>query len=368
MSAPINADDFTTEQQKTDNNINELDSVSNNLTSQLTQSSTMGESNKNNDLVNDINQLQNTQNNLLDEKTQNYSDIAENIQGSYDETMNQTTLAAMVQSEMERSKNSIQDLTDAKNNKLRMIQLNTYQREKNNANIQLLQYVIVLCICILFLSILSNRNILSGSLYSTLMSLVIAVGLIMIVRKVRDINSRDPLIFSRYKHDFDAVAAAAANANSSNKDDSDSGFFPCYGANCCEPNAPEPTVYVNGKCVVKGSKSDTSSSSGSASGSSSSSGLASGSGSDSDIPDADSCVGWQCTNNPIGQYCPPNKQGSGGSGYTCRETADGDKQWVAGTPSNTIEQFVGGQNIIVDLGNKNPVEAYSLEEDNFASA
>ena len=50
--------------------------------------------------------------------------------------------------------------------------------------------------------------------------------------------------------------------------------------------------------------------------------------------DADSCRGWKCSTE--GQFCPPDRSGSGGAGFCCRSG-----KWISGA-CNPQESFVGG--------------------------
>ena len=248
---PATSSEFQSRQSQLNSGEFILNTLQDSITSQLGQSNSVVQNEENKKLVSDVNTIQSLQRNLQDEKINDHTAISQNIEDSYKEAVNQTVLTNIIKNEMERSDHSKDKLLNAKNNKLRMIELNTYEREKNDAYIKVLMYIIYLCIGILGLSILARFKLLNSSMYSMGVTVSIAVAIIMIANKVIDINRRDPLIFSKYNFDFDAAAARAANLNPDNADSSKSGLS-CVNEDCCDVNGPTPHFDKNSlKCVSK---------------------------------------------------------------------------------------------------------------------
>ncbi len=86
------------------------------------------------------------------------------------------------------------------NEKLRMIQINQYYNEKYKAQISLMKLIIFFSIPLLIMTILYNKGILSRNITYSLGFLIFIVGIIMIIGRIIDINSRDNMNFSEYRH------------------------------------------------------------------------------------------------------------------------------------------------------------------------
>lgn len=135
---------------------------------------------------------------------------------------------------------------------LRMSEISTYYSEKYRAIVKIIIYIIYLCVPILLLSVLKNREIISGNIMSLAVTIIIVIGLFSLVPKILDIRARNNMVFSEY--DF----PANMKDGDWNLDNTNVGLpslsLECIGPACCTAGM----VYDNEKevCVVKGTTSE----------------------------------------------------------------------------------------------------------------
>ena len=109
--------------------IQELQKLEKDLYAKLQTDSVSGNGNLDNDLktIDSINKLSKTRTNLYNQMGQTYSAITKNVASNRNDLVNQTALVKMVEEELNKTKHQLQKRDDAKYNKLRMIEINTYE-------------------------------------------------------------------------------------------------------------------------------------------------------------------------------------------------------------------------------------------------
>ena len=235
------------QQQKTLANIKELQDMEKQLYSRLEANNAAGETDLEGDLkvVDRINKLSNMRTDLYNQMGQTYSALTKNVVSNRNDLVNQTALTKLVEEELNKSKKSLQTRDDAKYNKLRMIEINTYEAKRLNLTKKVMKVIVGLCVALIVLTFLYNKKIVGANSSKYIFVALIVGSLLYLGSIILDINKRDNMNFDRYKFDFDPEAAKALlDAKNANKDGSMGG---CVNNNCCS----EGTTWSkeNSKCM-----------------------------------------------------------------------------------------------------------------------
>lgn len=151
-----------------------------------------------------IEYLRNTRNRLLNSLSSLYDDKQSRLNNDRLGLRDRITQIGIIDEELERTRHNITEMKDTQINKLRMAQLYQNERDRYDAYTEVMQYFVVASIGVLICVLLIKYKpipMVPDNIYSYLMILFIAVAIIVIFRKVVDINRRNNLDFSKY--DFD---------------------------------------------------------------------------------------------------------------------------------------------------------------------
>ena len=160
----------------------------------------------------------------------------------------------LTQSREKLSKNRNLNLSN-----LRMIEINTYYSDKYRAQYAILRILVILCLPILILAILRNRNIINTNLTGLLATLVCVIGFFLVVPRIIDLSSRNNMVFSEFDFPFDPKTDGVSHSDNESsllkkwgKDLKLLEEGECIGPACCGKGM----VYDNKKevCVIDNSK------------------------------------------------------------------------------------------------------------------
>ena len=107
---------------------------------------------------------------------------------------------------MKKSKNrqkikaNYKTIANDKTNKIRMVEIGTYESLRYSAHIEIMKIIAIASVIILVLSVLLNRNLLPGSIVTGLIVITLAVGLILLVKKLYDLSRRSNLVYDQYAY------------------------------------------------------------------------------------------------------------------------------------------------------------------------
>jgi len=225
------------------NKIQDIQDEESTLIKQLYSNGKINNLNIKNDILNRINNLSDLRVNLLKNMKNLYSMISTNVERTRKDLVNQMAIVGVVENELNNSKNKLNSLTDTKNNKIRMIEINNYYGSKYSSYSDILMIVIYTCLILLVLVFL--RKFLPINIVNSLMGIVIGCSIVILFFKMLDINKRDKFNYNKYDWNFDRKNASWYNKNqnaSTNKN-----FGMCFRQNCCGKD----TLYDNvlNKCV-----------------------------------------------------------------------------------------------------------------------
>lgn len=183
-----------------------------------------------------INEISQMRMNIYSGLNDMYSMYHKNVTSSSN-TLEQSIAAIdILENELNESKIRLNLLEDQKNNKLRLVQINTYYGKRYNAHSKLMKTIIFVCIPVIILSILANRGFLPPKLYVFLSGLIIVIGLVIIGLQLIDMSNRDNMNWDEYDWRFDRDSAPTITDSIDNSSSGNPWAIPsltCIGAACC---------------------------------------------------------------------------------------------------------------------------------------
>lgn len=152
---------------------------------------------------------------LLNSLTDRYIDIQDNVISSRNDLVQQTAMVGIVQDELDKANANIDAISTERNNKLRMVELNTYERERYKSYMEIMKIACLNAVIIVIILILGRKKIIpSPDLVFMAVGIIIAISAIIILTKYFDIRKRDNLYFQKYNFPFDPSKIGHPNTNS----------------------------------------------------------------------------------------------------------------------------------------------------------
>jgi hypothetical protein len=192
-----------------------------------------------NNIINRINQIGETRATLYNSLNNMTSSYQQNMSSSQNTIQQQKFAIDIVENELNEAKVRMKLLEDQKNDKLRLVEINTYYGKRFGAHTEIVKIIIYVCIFMLITIILGKNGILPTNVYITLNGLIIVIGVIAIGKKILDLSNRDNMNFDEYDWYFDKSKAptdtSGAGATSSQPVDPWASVTPtCIGEMCCD--------------------------------------------------------------------------------------------------------------------------------------
>lgn len=196
-------------------------------------------------------------NNISDMRIKMYSSL-NSIYSSYQQNaystnkaLGQTIVATdVIENELNQAKKRMNLLDEQKNNKLRLVEINTYYGKRFNTYTTMMKTIVIICIPIIILTILSNYGILPTNIYYFFNGIILVIGTVVIGLQIIDIFNRDNMNWDEYDWYFDRKNAPSINDTTDNLDSNamDPWTTPsltCVGSACCY----EGSTYDNDKNI-----------------------------------------------------------------------------------------------------------------------
>jgi hypothetical protein len=210
-------------------------------------------------IINKINEISQIRMNMYLAIKNVYSLIEDNVDASIVTIQQQIKAIDVLENELNETKIKMNLLEDQKNNKLRLVEINTYYGKQYNSKSSLMKLIIMICIPIILLSVLYNVDILPTSIYSFLVGLILVIGVFLIGSKLIDIFNRDNMNWDEYDWYFDKNSAPGpdytGSASSSGYSDPwETATATCVGSACCYANTtydPEQNICVPNNLYAK---------------------------------------------------------------------------------------------------------------------
>lgn len=201
-------------------------------------------------IINQINQISQMRISLYANLKDSYSYYQQDVSESRNTMNDQMVSVDVIENELNDSKRRLNLLETQKNNKIRLVEINTYYGKQYNAHKQIMQIIVLICIPVLLLTGLASKGILPPKLSSLITGIIIIIGIYIIGAKIIDLSNRDNLNFDEYDWYFDKEAAPTNSSETNTSSSSDpwaTSSLTCVGAECCYDNS----IYdeVQNKCI-----------------------------------------------------------------------------------------------------------------------
>jgi hypothetical protein len=240
--------------QTTLNNIKDLQNLEKDLYTKLKISATTkGNDAEQTDLINRINKISQIRISLLQTLNTMSSSLQSHVGNSQVNLVDQLTLIGVIEQQLNQIKAQMNQSDNIKNNKLRMVEINTYYGKRYRSYTELMKIVIFSCILFLILALLKKKELLPENIANGLLSIVLIISLFFFLRKVNDIYWRDNMNFDQYnwfnvpdshgKTVFEYDKEAIDGDNLADDSDLNNEFYEftkeasslggCIGAKCC---------------------------------------------------------------------------------------------------------------------------------------
>jgi hypothetical protein len=146
----------------------------------------------------------------------------------------QTIAIKMIENELNQSKEKLEILETDRNNKLRLVQINTYYGDKYAEHSHIMKIVVITLIPIIILALLHSKNIIPTKIYYALVSIISLIGAYFFWYIFVSIIHRDNMDYQNYDWYFDASSApVSGNSNSDVSGNPWAITNGCVDSSCC---------------------------------------------------------------------------------------------------------------------------------------
>lgn len=145
----------------------------------------------------------------------------------------QSIAVNIVEDELNHLKKNLRTLQTEKNNKMRIVEINTYFGDKYAEHSDLMKIIIFTLVPIIILAVVNRSGIIPPIIYYILICTITAVGAYYFWNRWASIISRDPMDYDEYDWNFDASKAPKATGSDTTDPWATSGLGTCLGSACC---------------------------------------------------------------------------------------------------------------------------------------
>jgi hypothetical protein len=161
----------------------------------------------------------------------------------------QMVTITIIENELNEAKIRLKQIENDKNNKLRLVEINTYYSEKYNDQTHIVKILIFFCVLLIILLLLTNKGIIPPMLFKWGFIVIVFVGAIVLWRHFILNISRDNMNYQEFDWGKSPTTPSynTDNPEGTNPWEDETGLT-CVAQECCQTGftyAPSP---VN-KCV-----------------------------------------------------------------------------------------------------------------------
>ena len=228
-----NFDSLQEKNQQVLNNISQLQTQEKKLYDSLDNAALSSDEKQ--QIINKINEISQMRINMYSNMKDMYSFYQKNVAASNSLIGQDIAAIDILETELNNSKQRLNLIQDEKNNKLRLVEINTYYGKQYNAHSKLMKIIIFTCIPVIILSVLANKGILPQNLYAFLTGIIIIIGVVFIGLELIDMSNRDNMNWDEYNWYFNKDDAPSSDTtdNSSDPWATTTPSVVCIGAACC---------------------------------------------------------------------------------------------------------------------------------------
>lgn len=200
-------------------------------------------------MIEKINQLSNMRVNLYQTLSgvNNYFENALNT--SVGSLKQQVVAIGIVESELNKAKEYLTYLEEEKNNKIRLVEINSYFGDKYAEHTQLMKIIIFTLIPVIFFTFLNNKGFLPNIIYYIIISIIAFIGTYYFWKRFSSIVMRDNMNYQEYNWNFNPKnITTTSTVSTSDPWKTSVNVGTCVGDNCCSAGLKYDTTL--NKCVA----------------------------------------------------------------------------------------------------------------------
>jgi gamma-glutamylcyclotransferase (GGCT)/AIG2-like uncharacterized protein YtfP len=224
---------FLERNQQTLNDISQLQTEEKSLYDKLNSVTLTADEKK--QIIGKINEISQMRLNMYSNMNDMYSYYQKNVEASRSTLGQQVAAIDIIENELNEAKKRLNVIEDQKNNKLRLVEINTYYGKRYNAHTSIMKTIVIFCIPVIILAFLANIGFLPPKLYMFLVGIVIIICCIIVGYKIIDLSNRDNMNWDEYNFYFDKTKAPSDNVEISSSSGNPwlTGSLTCIGSQCC---------------------------------------------------------------------------------------------------------------------------------------
>lgn len=241
-------------QAATMKNIQQLQEMEKNLYKKLQTASVDNSStDSQQQIIAKINELSQMRMTMFSELDSMYKGVQGRVSQSRIDLVDQMVVTGVVENELNNAKQKLNAVQADKNNKMRMVEINTYYSQQYRAQSQLMKLVIFVSLILFVLIVVSKQGWLPDKVMKILIGIVAVIGVFMIIKNLINISSRNNMNFDEfdwawdqdannptvYEYDTDQVSGTVNDLKDDASNFAASLGLGCVGSKCCSTG----TVY-----------------------------------------------------------------------------------------------------------------------------
>lgn len=153
---------------------------------------------KQNEILKKINKITNVRLDLFKKIQQRYDNVSENLDTDKDNLKSQMVMVNMVEEQINDLKSNIKNMKQDKNNRLRMVQIGTYEFKRYQRLKNIMQSLFVACLSIAAISVALQNGLLPSGIASGLIFIIFIVVSVFVFYKMYDLSFRRTDDFDKY--------------------------------------------------------------------------------------------------------------------------------------------------------------------------
>lgn len=150
------------------------------------------------DVIAQMNELSAIRTNLFASLGNMYQYTENNVANSRIDLVDQLTLAKLVEDQLNHAKTDLNELQKIKDNKMRLVEIDTYYGKRYNAMGEMMKLVIFIAVPLVLLMFIKQRGLLPDMVTKLVSGVIMAGGIFLIIRKAWDIYTRSDMNFDEY--------------------------------------------------------------------------------------------------------------------------------------------------------------------------
>ena len=200
-------------------------------------------------IIDKMNQLSNMRINLYQTLSGLNTYFESALNTSVDTLKEQVIAIGIVEDELNRAKKRLQILEEERNNKIRLVEINSYYGDKYAEHSKLMKIIIFTLIPIIVLTFLNNKSILPSTIYYILIVIISIIGAYFFWKNYSSIIMRDNMNYQEYNWGYNLNSLPSGSSTSTDPWASTNvNLGTCLGDSCCS----DGLVYDNtvNQCVI----------------------------------------------------------------------------------------------------------------------